>query len=84
MAGEPNSSTAVPYPTPPAPGATPTAAAAACLTVTRPRVRSAIVPNRFVNWTIPQMIPMRMLDKLVAQFFGINCEGRDKPSNRKI
>jgi hypothetical protein len=41
------------------------------LTVTRPRVRSAIVPKRFKNWTIPQLIPMRILDKLVAQFFGI-------------
>lgn len=41
------------------------------LTVRRPKVRSAIVPNRFVNWTIPRLIPMRILDKLVAQFFGI-------------
>jgi NAD(P)-dependent dehydrogenase (short-subunit alcohol dehydrogenase family) len=41
------------------------------LTVTRPRVRSAIIPKRFVNSTIPQLIPMRILDKLVAQFFGI-------------
>lgn len=41
------------------------------LTVQRPRVLSAIVPKRFVNWTIPQLIPMRILDKLVAQFFGI-------------
>ena len=41
------------------------------LTVTRPRVRSAIVPKRLMNWTIPQLIPMRILDKLVAQFFGI-------------
>jgi len=41
------------------------------LTVTRPRVRSAIVPKRFMNWTIPQLIPMRILDSLVAQFFGI-------------
>ena len=41
------------------------------LTVTRPRVRFAIVPKRFMNWTIPQLMPMRILDKLVAQFFGI-------------
>jgi len=41
------------------------------LTVTRPRVRFAIVPERFMNWTIPQLMPMRILDKLVAQFFGI-------------
>jgi NAD(P)-dependent dehydrogenase (short-subunit alcohol dehydrogenase family) len=41
------------------------------LTVNRPRARFAIVPKRFVNWTIPQLIPMRTLDRLVAQFFGI-------------
>jgi NAD(P)-dependent dehydrogenase (short-subunit alcohol dehydrogenase family) len=41
------------------------------LTGTRPRVRFAIVPKRLMNWTIPQLIPMRILDKLVAQFFGI-------------
>jgi NAD(P)-dependent dehydrogenase (short-subunit alcohol dehydrogenase family) len=41
------------------------------LTSPRPKVRIAIVPQRFKNWTIPQFIPMRVLDKLVAQFFGI-------------
>jgi NAD(P)-dependent dehydrogenase (short-subunit alcohol dehydrogenase family) len=41
------------------------------LTSRRPKVRTAIVPQRFKNWTIPQLIPMRILDKLVAQFFGI-------------
>ena len=41
------------------------------LTSRTPKVRTAIVPQRFKNWTIPQLIPMRILDKLVAQFFGI-------------
>jgi len=41
------------------------------LTSARPKARAAIVPQRFKNWTIPQLIPMRILDKLVAQFFGI-------------
>jgi len=41
------------------------------LTNARPKVCTAIVPQRFKNWTIPQLIPMRTLDKLVAQFFGI-------------
>lgn len=41
------------------------------LTSARPKVCTAIVPQRFKNWTIPQLIPMRTLDKLVAQFFGI-------------
>jgi hypothetical protein len=37
----------------------------------RPKVCRTIVPQRFKNWTIPKLIPMRILDKLVAQFFGI-------------
>jgi len=46
------------------------------LTIRRPKVRTAIVPQRFKNWTIPQLIPMRILDKLVAQFFGIRRRKR--------
>src|SRR5215813_270813 len=46
------------------------------LTSPRPKVRTAIVPQRFKNWTIPQLIPMRILDKLVAQFFGIKRRKR--------
>ena len=46
------------------------------LTNARPKVCTAIVPQRFKNWTIPQLIPMRMLDKLVAQFFGIKARNR--------
>jgi NAD(P)-dependent dehydrogenase (short-subunit alcohol dehydrogenase family) len=46
------------------------------LTSPRPKVRTAIVPQRFKNWTIPQLIPMRILDKLVAQFFGIQRRKR--------
>jgi NAD(P)-dependent dehydrogenase (short-subunit alcohol dehydrogenase family) len=41
------------------------------LTTARPKVCTAIVPKRFKNWTIPSLMPMRTLDKLVAQFFGI-------------
>lgn len=46
------------------------------LTSARPRHCTAIVPQRFKNWTIPQLIPMRTLDKLVAQFFGIKRRER--------
>lgn len=45
------------------------------LTSARPKLRIAVVPQRFKNWTIPQLIPMRILDKLVAQFFGIKGGG---------
>ena len=41
------------------------------LTTRNPKVRYAVVPNRLTNWIIPQLIPMRTLDKLVAQFMGI-------------
>jgi NAD(P)-dependent dehydrogenase (short-subunit alcohol dehydrogenase family) len=41
------------------------------LTAKHPQVRNAVVPSPLKNWIIPQMIPMRTLDKLIAQFFGI-------------
>jgi NAD(P)-dependent dehydrogenase (short-subunit alcohol dehydrogenase family) len=41
------------------------------LTAKNPKVYYAVVPNRLTNWIIPQLIPMRTLDKLVAQFMGI-------------
>jgi NAD(P)-dependent dehydrogenase (short-subunit alcohol dehydrogenase family) len=41
------------------------------LTIMRPKVRYAVVPNRLTNWIIPRLIPMRILDKLVARFMGI-------------
>jgi NAD(P)-dependent dehydrogenase (short-subunit alcohol dehydrogenase family) len=41
------------------------------LTASRPPVHSAIVRQRLTNWTIPLLMPMRTLDRLVAQFFGI-------------
>jgi NAD(P)-dependent dehydrogenase (short-subunit alcohol dehydrogenase family) len=41
------------------------------LTTAKPRVRYAIVPNRLTNWTIPRLLPMRTLDRLVAGFMGI-------------
>jgi NAD(P)-dependent dehydrogenase (short-subunit alcohol dehydrogenase family) len=41
------------------------------LTTPKPKVRYAIVPNRLPNWIIPRLMPMRILDKLVAEFMGI-------------
>lgn len=41
------------------------------LTSSRPKVRYAVVPHRLKNWIIPQLIPMRTLDRLVARFMGI-------------
>ena len=47
------------------------------LTTAKPKVRYAIVPNRLPNWIIPRLMPMRILDKLVAKFMGIIPRSRD-------
>jgi len=47
------------------------------LTTAEPKVRYAIVPNRLPNWIIPRLMPMRILDKLVAKFMGIIPRSRD-------
>jgi len=47
------------------------------LTAARPPVHSAIVPQRLTNWTIPRLLPIRLLDRLVAQFFGIRRRKRE-------
>lgn len=47
------------------------------LTTAKPKVRYAIVPNRLPNWIIPRLMPMRILDKLVAKFMGIEPRSRD-------
>lgn len=41
------------------------------LTAASPPVCRAIVRQRLTNWTIPLLMPMRLLDRLAAQFFGI-------------
>jgi NAD(P)-dependent dehydrogenase (short-subunit alcohol dehydrogenase family) len=41
------------------------------LTAANPRARYTIVPGRLPNWTIPRLMPVRLLDRLAARFFGI-------------
>jgi len=41
------------------------------LTIAKPRIRYALVPNSLTNWIIPQLLPKRILDGLVAGFMGI-------------
>jgi hypothetical protein len=41
------------------------------LTSPRPKVRYAVVPNRLFNWTLPQMLPKRLVDRLIAQRVGL-------------
>jgi hypothetical protein len=41
------------------------------LTVKKPRVRYAVVPQRLKNWTIPALLPKRMLDSLIGKQLGL-------------
>jgi hypothetical protein len=41
------------------------------LTAKKPRVRYAVVLRRFQNWTLPRMLPARILDAGLAQRFGL-------------
>ncbi len=41
------------------------------LTARRPKVRYAVVPQRFKNWTVPMLLPKRLLDRLIGQQTGL-------------
>lgn len=41
------------------------------LTAARPKARIAVVPQRFKNWTLPRLLPRRVVDLLVAKQFGL-------------
>jgi len=40
------------------------------LTDSKPKVRYAVVPQRFKNWILPRLFPERVLDMLLAKQFG--------------
>ena len=41
------------------------------LATKRPKARYTIIPNRFVEYTIPRLLPTRMLDYLMGKYLGI-------------
>ena len=41
------------------------------LTTAKPKVRYAVVRQKFKNWTIPTHLPKRLLDRLIAKQFGL-------------
>jgi NAD(P)-dependent dehydrogenase (short-subunit alcohol dehydrogenase family) len=45
------------------------------LTARRPRTRYAVVPQRFKNWTLPQLLPKRLLDTLIGRQIGLTDPG---------
>jgi NAD(P)-dependent dehydrogenase (short-subunit alcohol dehydrogenase family) len=41
------------------------------LTTAKPEARYAIIPQRFKNWTLPRLLPVRMLDAQLAKMMGL-------------
>ena len=41
------------------------------LTVSKPKARYAVVPQRFKNWTMPMLLPKRLLDRLIGKQLGL-------------
>jgi NAD(P)-dependent dehydrogenase (short-subunit alcohol dehydrogenase family) len=45
------------------------------LTVRRPKVRYAVVPQKLKNWTLPRLLPKRLVDRLIGRQLGLNPTG---------
>lgn len=43
----------------------------AALTLSSPKARYAVVPGRFQNWTMPTLLPVRVVDKIIAGKLGL-------------
>jgi hypothetical protein len=41
------------------------------LSAAKPKARYAVVKERFKNWTLPRLLPARMLDAIVAKQLGL-------------
>jgi hypothetical protein len=41
------------------------------LTTAKPKARYTVVPQRFKNWTLPRLLPTRMLDAGLAKQLGL-------------
>jgi hypothetical protein len=40
----------------------------------KPKTRYAILKNKFMMWTLPQLLPKRMIDRILAKRFGVPTE----------
>ena len=41
------------------------------LSAAKPKARYAVVPQRFKSWTLPRLLPARMLDAVLAKQLGL-------------
>src|ERR1700691_5260070 len=48
------------------------------LSTAKPKARYAVVPQRFKNWTLPRLLPTRMLDSYLAKQMGLK---KPKPAS---
>jgi len=42
------------------------------LTTSNPKTRYAVVPGRFMNWTLPGILPARTVDRMTAKILGLS------------
>ena len=54
------------------------------LTVARPKTRYAIVPQRFTHWVLPQLMPKRTLDKLIAKTMRLTPTTPSSPATERF
>src|SRR5271169_6407981 len=47
------------------------------LTTAKPKARYEVVPQRFKNWTLPRLLPERMLDAQLAKLMGLTKANKD-------
>jgi len=43
------------------------------LAARRPRTRYTVVPRRLLNWTLPGILPARLLDRIISTFLGMHA-----------
>jgi NAD(P)-dependent dehydrogenase (short-subunit alcohol dehydrogenase family) len=53
------------------------------LSTAKPKARYAVVPQRFKNWTLPRLLPARMLDTQLAKMLGLTKPQESKGSASK-
>jgi hypothetical protein len=41
------------------------------LSTAKPKARYAVIPQRFKNWTLPRLLPARMVDAALAKALGL-------------
>lgn len=59
-------------------------AIAEALTTARPKLRYAVVPGRLVNWTLPRLLPRRVVDRAIAGTMRLLPEHRPASDSGRV